>query len=298
MVDSPNGMFSEDMFDASVIELEQLITGLDKERIHEVWHVFSLDQKSKHFIVLYDEAAHLCTCLTLINRGIVCRHFFATMLSSMTAKFHIALVSQRWYTETSMTTVSSTLKNEPAIAAVSNKEVGMFEYDMEVTNFTFLENLRGQHIFTKEICQEMTRRQQWGKGFGIMKKTLDLAITTGRSEELYNLHLKLAKEMETAIAAKNGQAVEQDDSIEFACTISNPVHVRTKGRKSKRAKSFNDETNRNHKGKKRKTLEFDQHKNRAATTHLKQICTSLENTPDGGMYLIFISFILVICLSY
>jgi hypothetical protein len=218
------------------------------------------------------------------------------MLSSTTAKFHIALVSQRWYTETSMTTVNSTLKNEPAIAAVSNNEVGMFEYDMEVTNFTFLENLRGQHIFTKEICQEMTRRQQWGKGFGIMKKTLDLAITAGRSEELYNLHLKLAKEMETAIAAKNGQAVEQDNSIEFACTISNPVHVRTKGRKSKRAKGFNDETNRN-KGKKRKTMEFN-HKNRAATTRSKQICASLETTSDGGMYLIFISFILVICLPY
>jgi len=298
-------MFSENMFDASVIELEQLIAGLDRERIQELWHVSSLDKKSKHFIVLYDEAAHICTCLTLINRGIVCRHFFVTMLSSTIAKFHVGLVSQRWYAEASMANVNSTLKSEPAIAAFSNEELGTFEHAVEV-NFTHLDNLRGQHIFTKEVCQEMTRRQQWGKGFGIMKKTLDLAITTGRSDELYKLHLKLAKEMETEIAARNGEAIEQEnDIVEFARTISNPVHVKRKGRKSKRAKGFNDEaTRKHHKAKKRKTPEFDQHvgtdtySKPAVTTCSKRVRKPLQNASDGGMYLIFISFILVICLPY
>ena len=57
--DSPKGMFSEDMFDACVIELDQLIADLDPSRIHELWHVSSIDKKSEHFIVLYDNAAHL-----------------------------------------------------------------------------------------------------------------------------------------------------------------------------------------------------------------------------------------------
>ncbi len=69
-------MFSEDMFDACVIKLEQLVIGLDTEKITELWHISSIDRKSQHFIVLYDNARYLCTCLTLINRDLV----YATFL--------------------------------------------------------------------------------------------------------------------------------------------------------------------------------------------------------------------------
>jgi len=118
-------MFSEDMFDACVIELEQLVIGLDTEKITELWHISSIDRKSQHFIVLYDNAGHLCTCLTLINRGIVCRHFFALMLSSPNAKFHISLISQRWYTDTLIMEGNSIQLNEPAMSAISNNEFGI-----------------------------------------------------------------------------------------------------------------------------------------------------------------------------
>ena len=89
------------MFDACIIELKQLIAGLDPAKIHELWQISSNNRKSKHFIVLYDNSMHLCTCLILINRGLVCRHFFVTMLVSPVAKFHIGLVPQRWYTNAS-----------------------------------------------------------------------------------------------------------------------------------------------------------------------------------------------------
>ncbi|CAG8587285.1 4434_t:CDS:2, partial [Gigaspora rosea] len=42
----------------------------------------------------------------------------------------------------------------------------------------------------------MSFKQWWGKGFGIMKRTLDLAIATGRYDELCEMHLNLVKEME------------------------------------------------------------------------------------------------------
>ncbi|CAG8737728.1 5533_t:CDS:2 [Rhizophagus irregularis] len=41
----PNGIFSEDMFDACVIELKQLITDLDMKRITELWRISSIDRK-------------------------------------------------------------------------------------------------------------------------------------------------------------------------------------------------------------------------------------------------------------
>lgn len=58
----------------------------------------------------------------------------------------------------------------------------------------------------------MTQKQQWGKGFGIMKKVLNLAITTGRVEELYEIHEKFSKELESEMA----QTVQGNDVTEFA----------------------------------------------------------------------------------
>ncbi|CAG8672713.1 7752_t:CDS:2 [Cetraspora pellucida] len=87
-------------------------------------------------------------------------------------------------------------------------------------DFSHLESIRRCHIFTDEVQHKLTRKQQWGKGFGLMKKTLDLAIATGRAEELYELHLNLSKKMEIEIATKEDQLVEQnDDKNNFISTI-------------------------------------------------------------------------------
>src|SRR2546423_11970408 len=161
-------MFSEDIFDACVIELDQLIMDLNSARIRELWRVSSIDKKSEHFIVLYDNAAHLCTCLTLINRGLVCRHFFVIMLISPVAKFHIGLVPRRRYTDSSVMEEDSSLRSEPTISATSNEEFGTVEHATEV-DFSHLENIRRNYVFTKEVCEEMSQKQQWGRGFGIMK---------------------------------------------------------------------------------------------------------------------------------
>ncbi|CAG8759078.1 11878_t:CDS:2, partial [Funneliformis caledonium] len=127
-VESPRGIFFEDMFDACVIELAQLIVDLDPTRIRELWRISSINKKSKHFIVLYDNAMHLCTCLTLINYGLVCRHFFATMLISSIAKFYIGFLPRRWYTNVSVMEADSTLSNVPAISLLSNNGFGTVEH--------------------------------------------------------------------------------------------------------------------------------------------------------------------------
>ncbi|RIB12916.1 hypothetical protein C2G38_2144824 [Gigaspora rosea] len=40
---------------------------------------------------------HICTCLGLVNRGIICWHFFQIMLYSDMARFHISFIPSRWY---------------------------------------------------------------------------------------------------------------------------------------------------------------------------------------------------------
>ncbi|CAG8521462.1 7985_t:CDS:2 [Racocetra fulgida] len=62
---------------------------------------------------------------------------------------------------------------------------------------------------------------------------------TNRIEELYKIYENLTKEMELKLIKENDQ-IEYNDSEEFACTINNPISIKTKGRNSKRIKGFND----------------------------------------------------------
>ena len=53
------------------------MSNLPTEAIVEVWHVRATGtQEIGHHVILLDEGTHLCTCLLLVNKGLVCRHFF------------------------------------------------------------------------------------------------------------------------------------------------------------------------------------------------------------------------------
>lgn len=64
----------------------------------------------------------------------------------------------------------------------SDDKFDTVEYIVQM-DFLHLVSIRGSYVFTEEVCQEMTHKQQWGKGFGILKKTLNLAIAAGIIDE-------------------------------------------------------------------------------------------------------------------
>ncbi|CAG8642328.1 16535_t:CDS:2 [Cetraspora pellucida] len=173
------GMFSDDLFDAFVIEFAELISDLNHT------------------------STHLCTCLTLINCEVVCRHFFAIMMVSKVAKFHIGNISHRWYLDEVICGEKTKINNEPANSIINNKKFGSFMHSI----------------------QEMSFKQQWEKEFSIIKKTLDLAIATGQYEELYEMHLNLMKEMEIELVTEDNCNMGDNNIKLFAASISNPVGI-------------------------------------------------------------------------
>ncbi|RIA87415.1 hypothetical protein C1645_827787 [Glomus cerebriforme] len=81
--------------------------------------------------------------------------YAALMLLSSNAKFHIALVSQCWYTNALIMEGNSMQLSKPVILlAISNDEFGTFEYIMK-TDFSYLENIHGCYVFTKEQLQQV-----------------------------------------------------------------------------------------------------------------------------------------------
>uniref|UniRef100_U9U5G7 Uncharacterized protein n=1 Tax=Rhizophagus irregularis (strain DAOM 181602 / DAOM 197198 / MUCL 43194) TaxID=747089 RepID=U9U5G7_RHIID len=129
---------------------------------------------------------------------------------------------------------NSAFLNEPAFSVCSNDKFDTIEYIMQM-DFSHLESIRGSYVFTEE-------------------KTLNLAIAAGRIDELYEIHARFAKEIEDEISE---QVINGGDCNDFANTISNPIHVRKKGRKPKDS----NQTNTTNKGKKRVISEnFNQNK--------------------------------------
>ncbi|CAG8538409.1 4203_t:CDS:10, partial [Scutellospora calospora] len=202
------GEFSDDLFDAFVIELEKLISDLNHTRIHEIWKVSSIDMKSQYFVVLYDEATHLCTCLTLINRAVVCRHFFAIMMVSKVAKFHVGNISHRWYLDKVVCEEETKINNELANSIINNGNFGSFMHSIQV-NFAYLDSIRGRY------------------------------------EELYEMHLNLMKEMEIELVTEDNHNMEVDNIKLFAASISNPVGIHSKSRKWKGLKEIRIGINEN-----------------------------------------------------
>ncbi|CAG8595245.1 7017_t:CDS:2, partial [Dentiscutata heterogama] len=68
-LNSPDGMFSEDLYDKMLIKLAELLHDTNYANVKELWIISYIDQQKFHYIVLLDNAVHLCTCLTLVNRG-------------------------------------------------------------------------------------------------------------------------------------------------------------------------------------------------------------------------------------
>ncbi|CAG8773558.1 11102_t:CDS:1, partial [Gigaspora rosea] len=68
--------------------------------------------------------------------------------------------------------------------------------------------------------------------FGLMKKALDLAVSTSQAKEFYKIYLKLIEEIKNEIARKTKKNLGQDNDLteftEFAHTINNPISIRLK----------------------------------------------------------------------
>src|SRR3990170_8057672 len=84
--------------DIRQVLFKSLIEDVAQETVLEVWHVRATGTSGiGHYVVLLNDGTHLCTCLLLINKGLICRHFFRIATYSQTATYHITLIPSRWY---------------------------------------------------------------------------------------------------------------------------------------------------------------------------------------------------------
>ena len=100
--------------------------------ILEVWFVRATGtQGIGHYVVLLDEGTHLCTCLFLINKGLICRHFFRVSTYSQYATFHISMISNRWYLDIDIQ--SNDFSQYPSIPVCGTQTENRVEMEKSIT---------------------------------------------------------------------------------------------------------------------------------------------------------------------
>ncbi|CAB5391400.1 unnamed protein product [Rhizophagus irregularis] len=78
--------------------IEQLIEVSGRDNVKEIWAVrVGNSLIAKHYVILLKNDAHMCSCLMVIQKGVVCRHYFQVMLNTCEARFYIRLIPSRWY---------------------------------------------------------------------------------------------------------------------------------------------------------------------------------------------------------
>jgi hypothetical protein len=149
----------EDNHDASLCVIDMLLEKVSEACVQNIYKVTPIRGHSCHFVVLFDKTSHLCSCLLLISHGIVCRHFFAVMLSTESACFHLGLVAKRWFKESDYSKLADVLNSMPAVYITNDSDIPQ-ECNPDNNSFDHLIKLRGNYVFTEPL-REIVNKRYW-----------------------------------------------------------------------------------------------------------------------------------------
>ena len=221
----------EDNYEGTFSMLKQIADSLNNKNIKEVWTIKRIGTSVGQFVIIFDEIGHLCTCYWLVSHGIPCRHFFAVLLESTHAQFHIKLVMERWFKDTVIKNTEQVLQEKPLKVSTGRNIEDDTSNSVHI-DFTYLSYLRGPPVYTTKLQSVIDRRIRFGICSGLGKEAFDLAIDTGTDEELNEIFRKFIVEKKNLLVDKTSEFEKKKNRI-----VENPRIVKTKGRPIKRFKS-------------------------------------------------------------
>ncbi|CAB4430669.1 unnamed protein product [Rhizophagus irregularis] len=209
--------------DTRQILLRSLVSTIPMEAILEVWNVRATGTRGiGHYVILLNEGTHLCTCLLLINKGLVCRHFFRVGTYSRFATFHICMIPNRWYINPDV---------EPNDLLQQYPFIPVCDKIQSEDNIPFKNPITFQHFFSIRIDSHGSQPSQpavnspkamYAELAGLSKKAIDCALKSDKQQELLNIFKAFIYDVKSGLEPEN-----------FTDVI-NPVVIKHKGRPPKR----------------------------------------------------------------
>ncbi|CAB5388087.1 unnamed protein product [Rhizophagus irregularis] len=218
----------ENKYDYKKALLKDLMKNIPNSFIIEVWRVqpsIGAQPWLTQYVILLQDGSHICTCLMLINKGIICRHFIRILTKSASAFFNISLIPSRWYNDQAAQLSESEIRASPSIQLFNTSQSVPTHSNLNL-EYSYPDIVRGGNIFTPELKENVTDRQKYAKACGLQKKAYNLSKQLGQESEYINLLNNFILSMEVNLSEMN----DKENTDEFQRKISNPIYVKPRGR--------------------------------------------------------------------
>ncbi|RHZ73243.1 hypothetical protein Glove_232g104 [Diversispora epigaea] len=94
--------------------------------------------------------SHRCTCNLLITHGYSCRHFYKILRLSSNAKWHIGLISSRWYKDDKIIFDTNDINQHSPISLCNTIDSEIINYGNNF-NLEHIKKVRGNEVFTLKL---------------------------------------------------------------------------------------------------------------------------------------------------
>ncbi|RHZ87422.1 hypothetical protein Glove_35g32 [Diversispora epigaea] len=170
--------FVENLYDAKQILLKSMIAEVGEENIQEVWKITDIrpqNSKYSHFVVVVDSISYLCSCMSNISRGIICRHYFRVMMYSKIAGFHIQMIPSRWYTDAQK---DNNIVTE-ACCFINKESAKNYSNELLTPNPSTIPK-----SVTHVLRRAAQRKLKYGEVWGLARHTAQLAVEYNNYSEM------------------------------------------------------------------------------------------------------------------
>ena len=140
----------EHSHDIPQIRLRDLLNGISYNDIIELWKVSYIGSKTAkpHYVIILEDLTMLCTCMFIVNQGMICRHQFRVLIQSDNAIFHISHIHTRWFNSDSDPSTNST----GFITIVNGERNHM------VISLNYISQFRTDNVYTLTIREKVNKK--------------------------------------------------------------------------------------------------------------------------------------------
>ncbi|RHZ72492.1 hypothetical protein Glove_242g174 [Diversispora epigaea] len=195
--------------------------------------------KVAKYVILISDRFHRCTCNLLITHGYPCRHFYKILRLSPNVKWHIRLISSRWYKDEKIIFDTNDINIINQHSPISLCNIRDSEIINHENNFSleYIKKVRGSEVFTPKLQKLNNNRVKYKHAYGMMRKVIDLALATNSYEELIGMCQDFLNNKQEILASQN-LVKESISNKELNITgIANPIITVRKKRPIGRAKN-------------------------------------------------------------
>src|SRR2546423_1587870 len=166
----------EHSYDIPQIHLKELLTGISYNDIKELWEVSYIASKTSrsHYVIILEDSSLLCTCMFIVNHGMLCRHQYRVLIQSEKAIFHISLIHTRWFND-----IPTDL---PGFVIVVNGEKKLTSIPL-----SYITNLRTDNVYTPVVREYVSKKIKYGTAMSVAKTSIQIAVMENSTSELIGI---------------------------------------------------------------------------------------------------------------